>query len=233
MDAEWSVHKHAPIEKLEENLWTVEGSIPRMPIERRMTVVKREDGRLVIHSAICLGEEGMRELEAFGEPAYLVVPNHWHRYDAPRYVARYPEMKVYCPEGVRRKIERKVSVDGGIADFPGCKRASYTEIAGTGRREGVLVVRSGAGTTLVFNDLVFNVPDKPGSGLFIPRILGSLGEPKVTRIGKLLVVKDKEAVRGALDELAQTPELCRIIPGHGELIESDAVAVLRKIAAAL
>ena len=81
---DWHVLPHGPLERLAENLWWVQGSLRGMSLKRVMTVARRTDGELVIHSAIAMTEDAMRELEALGEPAFLVVPNRGHRLDAPR-----------------------------------------------------------------------------------------------------------------------------------------------------
>src|SRR5690606_38404698 len=81
--------EHGPLERLEDNLWRVEGALPNMALRRVMTVVRMADGRLVIHSAIALPDELMAQIEAWGRPSYLLVPNAYHRLDAPAYKARY------------------------------------------------------------------------------------------------------------------------------------------------
>src|SRR5690606_38404699 len=80
--------EHGPLERLEDNLWRVEGALPNMALRRVMTVVRMADGRLVIHSAIALPDELMAQIEAWGRPSYLLVPNAYHRLDAPAYKAR-------------------------------------------------------------------------------------------------------------------------------------------------
>jgi len=79
----WVVLPHQPIDKLEPNLWRVQGTLRGMALKRVMTLIRLEDGRVVIHSAIPLEEQAMAEIEAWGNPAVLVVPNGWHRLDAP------------------------------------------------------------------------------------------------------------------------------------------------------
>ncbi len=37
----WIVTHHDPIEKLDDNLWTVSGKVPGVPIQRRMSIVKQ------------------------------------------------------------------------------------------------------------------------------------------------------------------------------------------------
>lgn len=107
---EWVVARHRPVERLDDNLWTVTGGLPGMSLKRVMTLVRLADGRLVIHSAEALDDESMAEIEAWGRPAYLLVPNAFHRLDDPAYVARYPDIEVLCPKGSRSKVEDVVRV---------------------------------------------------------------------------------------------------------------------------
>ena len=119
MSTEWRVLPHEPLQKLEENLWFVIGNLEGgAPLKRTMAVAKRRDGKLVIHNAVALEDELMKELESHGELAYLLVPNGFHRLDAPRFKARYPSIKVLCPEGARAKVAKVIAVDGTYADFP-------------------------------------------------------------------------------------------------------------------
>jgi hypothetical protein len=62
----WNVLNHGPLEKLADNLWRVEGALPGMSLRRTMTVVRRADGSLPLHSPIALDDERLRELEALG-----------------------------------------------------------------------------------------------------------------------------------------------------------------------
>lgn len=80
---------------------TVTGDIhmPLMHLPRRMTVVRRHDGRLVVFSAIALHEDEMAELEAWGTPTFLIVPSNKHRLAAKIWKDRYPAMQVVTPQG--------------------------------------------------------------------------------------------------------------------------------------
>src|SRR5277367_2400294 len=97
---------YRPIAKLEDNLWTVDGDI-RLPggiFVRKMTLMRLNDGRIAIHSAILLDEAGMADIERWGEPAFCVVPNRRHRLDAPAFRSRYPRLlKIVCPAVVRAR----------------------------------------------------------------------------------------------------------------------------------
>jgi hypothetical protein len=228
----WHVMPHGELTQYAENLWTIEGDVPDMPLKRRMTLVKRANGGLVVHSALALEDALMEKIDAWGAVDTIVVPNGWHRLDAPTFKKRYPDAKIVCPGGSRKKVEEVVAVD---ADYESCQSddtVRFEHLDGTKDGEGVLSVRSKDGITLVFNDVLFNVPHLPGGQGFVLKLLGSTGGPKVTRIGKLFVVRNKRALRAHLERLA-TADVVRLIPGHGDVIDSDAPAVLRSVATAL
>jgi len=232
--APWNVLPHGPIEKLEPNLWRVEGTLPRMALRRVMTLVRLEDGRLVVHSAIALDEGSMAEVEAWGRPAVLLVPNAFHRLDAPAWVARYPDIEVRCPPGGRSKIEEVVRVDADLRGFDGGPTLTIDILDGVGGAEAVLEVRSPGGSSLVFNDALFNMPHGRGVAGFVFRyVMGSTGGPRVTRLFRLLGVKDRARFRTHLERLADTPDLVRIIVSHHEVIDVDPRRVLLQVAASL
>jgi hypothetical protein len=228
----WTVLPHGDWNEHAENLRSVTGAIPGMPLERRMTVVKRGDGRLVVHNPVALDDAGMAALEAWGTPALLVVPNGYHRLDAANFRRRYPDARVVCPRGAKKKVEAVVPVDLDYAVVPADDAVSFEHLDGVGEAEGVLTVRSADGVTLIFNDVLFNVDKLPGFTGFVMGLMGSTGGPKVTLVGRLLVVKSKAALRAHLERLA-TPDLRRLIPGHGALIEAGAAEVLRGVAGTL
>lgn len=231
---EWKVFPHAPIQKLTENLWRVEGNIEGMPLLRVMTVAKRTDGVLVVHNAIALEAPAMAEIEAWGDIGYVVVPNGYHRIDAPRFAARYPKAKILCPSGALTKVAKVVSVNGDYGDFPADDTIRFETLDGTKGAEGVMIVRSASGVTLVVTDSVFNMPHASGAAGFVFRhITDSTGGPRVSRVFRMLVIKDRPAFRAHLERLAALPDLERIIVGHHETIDVEPGRVLAEVAAKL
>jgi len=199
-----------------------------------MTVARSDDGRLLLHSAIALDEAGMAELSALGEPTWMVVPSRFHRMDAPRYKARYPQLQVLAPRGARKKVEQVVAVDATYDEVALPEGLGLSHLDGLKGREGVLRVASADGTTLVFNDALFNLSH--GEGLFwfvYGRLMANAGRPRVTNVAKLVIVAKKSAYRAELERLAEIPDLRRVVPGHGQLIDEDAAGVLRSVAAGL
>jgi hypothetical protein len=230
---EWKIMPHGPIERLAENLWRVRGELARMPIGRVMTLARRADGAVVVHNAIALEEPLMAEIESWGRPGTIVVPNRFHRLDAPAFAARYPDARVLCPAGARGKVAQVVRVDGDYGDFPADADVALAHLEGTGHREGVLEVRSADGASLVFNDALFNLAPIPGLRGLLFRLDGAVGRLRVPRASRLLLVRDRAAFRAHLERLAARPELRRVIVSHGELLREDPAAALRAAAAEL
>jgi hypothetical protein len=231
-NATWAPLPHQPIEKLAENLWHVQGSLPRMTLRRGMTLVRLGDGRILVHGAIALEEAAMREIEAWGSPAVLVVPNAIHRLDAPAYKARYSTMRVFAPKGAREKIEQVIAVDATLDDFPPDDHVGFEPLGGIGDDEGAMRVRSADGVSIVLGDLVFNMDRKIDPiGFFFTTLFGSAPGPRVSRLYKMLHVKDRQALRADLERLAAAPGLVRLIVAHEKIARGpDAPAALRKAA---
>lgn len=228
----WTVLPHGKLTQVEENLLTVVGDLP-MPVgefPRRMTVARLRDGRLVIFSAMALDEPEMTALETFGTPSYLIVPGDIHRMDAKSWKDRYPALIVVAPEGAREKVQEVVPVDSTSADF-GDPSVRFLTVPGTENHESALLVESASGTTLIVNDLIWNVHNTPGFGGFLFRLMGfTKPDPQIPSVIKLRAIKDKPALRKQLESWSQIPDLNRIIVSHGEMVENKPGTVLRDLA---
>lgn len=227
----WTVLPHKPIERLSDHLWRVQGSLPNMALKRVMTVAKRADGGLVIHNAICLDDASMAEIDAWGPVRTIIVPNAFHRLDAPVFKQRYPDAEVLCPRGGRKKIEDVVAADGAYEDFAADPIVSLETLAGVGEQEGVMIVREPGATTVVINDAIFNMPHVGGfAGLIFRYITASTGGPRISRLFRLFVLKDKAALREHFHRLADLPDLKRLIVSHHRMVEDDAAGAIRAAA---
>lgn len=229
----WQPAAHEPIQKLSENLWWVRGPIPGISIRRCMTLARLADGRVLIWSAIPLDEPSMREVEAWGTPAFLVVPSALHRLDAAAYKARYPELRVYCPSGARKDAAEVVPVDGVFEDFPSDAQVSFRALAGIENKEGAMLVRSQDGTTLVLNDALFNMPlPRDFAARLLVKLFGSAPGPRVSRVVKLFWCNDKAAFRQSLLELSEIADLTRVVVAHDSPISGPAAREALKSAVA-
>ncbi len=225
----WTVLPHDPIEKLAPNVWRVEGRLGKS-IRRVMTVARRADGTVIVHNAIALGEDEMREIEALGAVGTMVVPNAYHRQDARIFKQRYPSVRVLCPRAATAKVAQVVAPDGSLADDGKDADVQLTHLEGTREAEGVMQVRSPDGTTLVFNDVICNLPK---TGFPMGYLMGPTGRPSTPRVIRWMVVKDRRALADHFERLAAIPDLRRVIVSHGNVIETQPAETLRAVATEL
>ena len=220
----WKPLPHRPLEKLEPNLWRVEGDLPGGNGTRVMTMVKLASGGLVIHNAVALEDHLMKEIEAFGTPEVMIVPNGFHRLDAKVFKDRYPKLKVLAPKAALKKVAQVVPVDGSLDDAPKQDGVRMYHLEGTKDHEGVVEVQSGASTTLVFNDVINNVPKLGGMMGFM---LSPTGRVAVPRIFRWFFIKDRKAFTNHITKLADTGDLKRVIVSHGAMLTDKPAEQLR------
>lgn len=226
----WSEHvyPHGELIELIPGLWQVTGSLGRQAILRNMAVW-RVDGGLVIHSAVCLDEAGMAALEALGEPRVLVVPNGFHRADAPHYKARYPGLTVVAAPGTRARVEQVIPVDADAAEVLEPLGIGCMLPRGLKPLEYVFRVPSADGRHgLVITDALFNHPDVTGiQGFVFKYLTASTGHFGISRLGRWLLLRERDAFAGFLRELADEPGLAAISVAHGDAITLDPAGALR------
>jgi hypothetical protein len=232
---EWTVLPHGALTQIDDGVLTVVGDL-HMPVgnfPRRMTVVRLDDGRLVVYSAIALDEDEMQALERFGTPAVLVVPSEIHRLDAHVWKERYPRMIVVAPSGAREKVEEVVRVDATELDL-GDPRTRLVTVPGTRARELALMVERTEGATLVVNDVIWNVAPRRGLRGWIMRVTGMTGpRPRIPAFVARKKIENRAAFRAQLERWAATPGLRRIVPSHGAVVTEDPAGVLRDLSAKL
>jgi hypothetical protein len=231
--SDWTVLPHGQLMHLEDDVVSVTGFLQMPPmgqVQRRMTIVRLNDRRLVVYSAIALAETEMTEIEAFGTPAYLIVPNAIHRMDVKAWKERYPAMKVVAPKAARARVDEVVPVDLTEVHFAD-PNVQLITVPGTGEREFALLVHSGSGTTLIVNDLIFNLHNRPGVSGWIFKIIGMTGdEPRLPAPIRMRQVVDKRALKEQFVRWSQMPDLKRIVIAHGDIIADNPGPVLRRIA---
>jgi hypothetical protein len=230
----WIVTRHDPIEKLEANLWAVNGDIPGFPtaarFERRMQIVRLPDGRLVFHNAVALEEGALAEVRSWGRPAILIVPHHLHATDAHAFREKLG-VRVYTSRTVLERVRAIVAVDGTLEDLPNDPVLRREPLGGTKFGEAAYVVQSATHASLILCDAIMNSRAGKGPFSLVLRLLGFAGqEPRVAVGYKLRAVSDKNALKRDLLRLAQIPNLVRLVPSHGEIVAHDAAGALRRAA---
>ena len=231
----WEVLPHGRVTAVDDGILTVTGRIPLplVELERRMTVVRLNDGSTIIYSAVALDEEAMRQIETLGPPRYLVVPGDAHRLDAKIYKERYPNLRVLTAPGARERVDQALPVDATGVDF-GDPDVTWQVVAGAGGHEAALLVRRASGTTIIVSDLIGNLRRKGGFEGWMLHVMGFGGDaPVVPAVERVLMVDSKAQLRQQFLDWAAIPDLRRIIMSHGKPIEHAAAQALRDLAQTL
>jgi hypothetical protein len=169
---------------------------------------------------MALNDIGMRRIEELGEPSFLIVPNGHHRLDARPWKQRYPKMKVLCPPAAKESVSEAVPVDS-TNDILDDEDVEFVVVEGTGEGEAALIVRRKSGATLIVNDVIANIRHPHGlGGKIVVRLFGFGAKgPQVPRVVKRVMIDDQGEFAGQLREWSEIPDLRRIIPSHGEIVE--------------
>jgi hypothetical protein len=195
-----------------------------------MAIVRRRDETLLFYNAIPVPEDTVSAIRALGSPARLVIPNQFHSLDAVAFALKL-NVTPYAPQPAVEALSKRLSFsvrpidelaqDGALIRFV---------VEGFRTKEAVLLVDG----TLLVADLLTNSPHGRGFMGFMMKLVGFTGpEPKLPKPVRKRVEVDTEAVRTLLNTLAAQPNLSRIIPTHGNVIETDAPTVLRQVAQTL
>lgn len=222
----------AALRSIGEGVWSAESVITmgpgiRFPI--RMVVIRQSDDGLWVWSPIEIDDGLAAEMESLGPVRHLVAPNLYHHMHMSAAALRYPEAKVWTPEGLEKK-QPNLRIDGRLdqtLDWGG----EFETVAVRGA-DGIseFVFFHHPSRTLLLTDLVFNMDDQAtGMTRFVLWVFGSLGRLARSRMWNLMI-KDRKAFGASVARILEL-DFERAIPSHGAIIEADAKAALTAVLA--
>ncbi len=136
--------------------------------------------------------------------------------DAPAYKQRYPGLRVLTPKGSRERVEQVIRVDGVYEDFPHSEVLRLETLHGVADSEGALIVHSSGRHELGLERL--HVQYGPEARSTRPSFLRPFSAPRrdreCPRLAKLVLIKDKQALRADFERYAELPNLVRVIVAH-------------------
>jgi len=235
MPRPWTVLPHGPLEKLQENLWSVEADLPQGPLKRRMGIARLRSGQLVFLNAVALDAPAMQEIERWGEPAFAIPGNGYHRIDLGAYKARYPSLRILAAPPARKRVGAIAPVEGWLEILPRDPGLAFDGVSGTKMGDVVCTARTGERASLCFpGDVLMNVrPARGFTGLLLRLLLGHDGELRVPRLMRWIGIKDRTALQAQLLRLADTPGLQHVFTCHGPVVSVNPSGALRRAAFAL
>jgi hypothetical protein len=192
----------------------------------RMTVLALDDGSVVLHSPIPIGEELRAAIAQVGEVRALVAPSTCHHLFVADAQRAYPGVPTYAIAGLERKRP-----DLTLRPLPDELWADELERVAVGNRvmrELVLLHR--ASRTLLTVDLVEHIgDDTPGLDRMMRmwiKLLGMWNKPRAAPELRWLT-RDRAEAKRAIERILSW-DFDKMVIAHGELFERDAKAALRE-----
>ena len=218
---EQQVCPHGPLEEIGAGLWQVKGSLKRSPLPRNMVVWRTPQKSLLVHSAICLNESTMKEIEALGPVTHVVVPCEMHRADAKAFQERYPEATFLAPACAREKVSQVINEFDNLEK--GVEGLNVTLHRPSGLKDFELHLElplEDGSRALIMTDALFNLAEDPpkGFGGFLVKLLGSVGPLNITKIGRRMLLENKGDFADYVQSLSQIPNLSVLSVAHGQCI---------------
>lgn len=213
---------------LAEGVWTDTAPVRilGMRLAATMTVLRLEDGRLLLHSPVAMTIERRAAVEALGPVAHLYAPNSFHHLHIGEWAAGFPSARLHAPAGLAKK-RPDLRID---RTHPGAAEPAFAgvvdELHVGGLRLGESVLFFRPARILVVADLVHNIgrPRHLWTRLYA-RAMGFCDRVALSRMIRFTAVSDREALRRSLDEVLALP-FDGVIVGHGAPLTAGAKGAL-------
>lgn len=208
--------------QLADDLWVVDRPLRFAGVEMgtRMSVVRLEDGSLLLHSPVALDDELRAALLRIGTPRYAIAPNRFHHLFVGDYRRAFPDVRLYAAPGLEEK-RRDLSFDATLSDTEPREWAGELDhglFAGYPFANEVVFFHR-ASHTLLTCDLAFNLGrDAPLATRIAFGLVGAYGRFGPSLLERLLI-RDRAAARGSLERFLEW-DFDRVVCAHGAVLES-------------
>jgi hypothetical protein len=221
-----------PPRQLSDGLWIVDRNLslpPGLILPTRMTIMRLADGALALHSPVALDADLAAVLRSLGDVAAVIAPNSFHYIFAAEYVAAFPAARLFAAPGLRERV-RSFPAAITLSDEAAPLWNGILEQIVFGPVRGVseVVFLHRPSRTLVLTDLAFNMAHIDGLAQRVGwRLFGVPAFFGPSRTARLTLLRDPTPVRRFVEQVC-TWGFERIIVAHGEIVEHDAGAELRR-----
>lgn len=211
----------AQLEPLAENLWVVTTPLPIIvgDIGARMTVVRLEDGSVLLHSTVEFDPALKAAIDVVGPVRWIVAPSRVHHLFIPGWVDAYRDAELCGAPGLpekRRDLRfHHVIGDGPLPAWQG--QLDEHLFAGAPSMSEVVFFHPST-RTLILTDLCFNRrpgdPDRARVFHWLVQARG-FGPHRIIRLG----IRDKRAAAHSVSRILEW-DFDRVIVSHGAVLET-------------
>lgn len=204
------------------HVWIQDQKFMGLEIGSRMTVIDLDGrGTLFVHSPIALTPEIKSQLDNLGRVSFVVAPNKWHHLYISDFQKAFPDAKFFCAPGLEKK-RSDLKFDGILNDvqgFPWNPSIEHKIIFGAPLFNEVAFFHQDS-RSLILTDTALHICETSSLKTKLTFLLmGTFGKFGLSRLEKLLFIKNKEQFRASMENVAQW-DFDRIILCHGQILES-------------
>ena len=223
------------VEYVAEKIYIVEYPIRfgGLDLFSRMTLVRLNNGKLWVHSPCQLDAQLKSEIDRLGEVAYILAPGNFHHLYVSDLQSHYPDAETFLCPGLEKK-RQDLKFDWILGNHPDPRwNSEFYQVAIQGARIISEVAFVHIKTrTLILVDLLENIGDDytHEAGLLLKfwwKVVFKMWNNPKAAPEYQLGWGDKDVVKKGLEKILSW-DFDRIILAHGNLIESNAKAVLIK-----
>ncbi len=216
------------------DLWTTTSTLAlpgglRLPLQA--TVVKLPSGELLVHAPAAIDDALAAAVAALGPVKHLVAPNAQHHLYLKNWAGRFPEALLWGAPGLEAKRPDLSWAGRADANVPWSAALEALPLAGCPKLNEVVFLHRPS-QTLLCADLLFNVqrPENLQTKLVLSA-MGTKGRFAMSRAWKLFA-RDRRAFAESLTRMLAW-DFVRVIPAHGDVLETDAHAATERALAAM
>ncbi len=214
--------------KLAPDLWIAEQPLRFLGLQlgARMTVVRLQDGKLLLHSPIAWSAELAAQLDNLGTPAFIIAPNRLHHLFVGAWLKAFPGCQLHVAPGVEIKRPDLVptSVLGRSQNLDFSDELHHLVLNGCPFTNEVVFFHPRT-ATMIASDMVFNIgPHHAAMTRLFFRLNNAYGRPAVSLLERFMI-KDRDAFHRDLNNVLAWP-IDRLIMAHGDIVDGDGHAAL-------
>jgi hypothetical protein len=199
--------------------------------EARMTVIRLDDGALVVHSPGPL-DDAVREWACtLGRVAIILAPGNFHHLHVAAWQRAFPRAGTWICPGVERRAPA-LRFDGVLGEcLPASMQGAFEQVLVRGRLMSEAALLHRPTRTLLLVDLVERFGDHTPNVNWMLRacmkLFGMWNRPALAPEYRVGGWQDRATARSALESILAW-EFDRVVIAHGDLVERDAKALLRR-----
>ncbi|API86968.1 DUF4336 domain-containing protein [Francisella uliginis] len=209
---------------IENKIWIIEYPIKYSGVKfsSRTTLIKLDDGSVLIHSPCEIDEKLKQEILKLGDVSYIFAPGNFHHLYIDSAQKAFPNAKTYICKGIEKK-QPNLKYDGILTEETLLSEFKQQPILGSKIMNEVVLLHKET-KTLIVVDIIENIGNKTqniGFGIKIWWLIFRMWNKAKPAPEYQLGWKDKKLAAQSLQNILEW-DFDKIILAHGNLITQNA-----------